>query len=270
VSSGGSRPSYTFGDTPLAAERLRLVAQVFAEPSRAFLTEAVAARPRIALDLGCGPGVTTRLVAGVTGAPRTIGLDTSAAFLELAAIDGPPGVEFVLHDATELPLPEAPVDLVYCRLLLAHLPDPGATVAAWASQLAPGGRLLIDEVEWIETTHPVLAAYEDTVVGLVASRGAPMYAGPTVDGVRHGSGWQQRSSVVRIVRVATAAAARMFSMNLTTWRDDPHIRAQHSPKAIEQLAHDLDELTESSGIVDISWGIRQVAYERTGGSGIRR
>lgn len=263
MTNAGSRPSYTFGDTPLAADRLRLVAEVFAEPSRAFLTEAVAARPRTALDLGCGPGVTTRLVAEVTGAQRTIGLDTSAAFLELAAIDAPPGVEFAVHDATELPLPEAPVDLVYCRLLLAHLPHPGAVVAAWASQLAPGGRLLVDEVQWIETTHPMLATYEEAVGGLVASRGAPMYAGPIVDGIREGSGWQQRSSVVRSVRVATAAAARMFSMNLTTWRDDPHIRAQYSPDAIERLEYDLGVLTESSDTSDISWGIRQVAYERT-------
>ena len=263
MSSGGSRPSYTFGDTPLAAERLRLVARVFAEPSRAFLNEVAPARPRIALDLGCGPGVTTRLVAEVTGAARTIGLDASTAFLALAAIDAPPGVEFAVHDVTGLPLPEAPVDLVYCRLLLAHLPDPGAAVAAWASQLAPGGRLLVDEMEWIETNHPVLATYEETVVGLVASRGAPMYAGPIVDGIRAGSGWLQRSSVVRVFPVATSAAARMFSMNLTTWRDDPHIRAQHSPDAIERLARDLGALTESSDTGDITWGIRQAVYECT-------
>lgn len=207
--------------------------------------------------------MSTRLVAEVTGAARTIGLDISAAFIELAEIDAIPGSEFVVHDATELPLPEAPVDLVYCRLLLAHLPDPGATVAAWASQLAPGGRLLVDEVEWIETTHPVLAAYEETVVGLVASRGAPMYAGPVLDELREGSGWQQRSSNVQVVPVSTSAAARMYSMNLTTWRDDPYIRAEHSPDAIERLAHDLGTLAESLDTGDICWGIRQVAYERT-------
>lgn len=263
MSSGGSPPSYTFGDTPLAAERLRLVARVFAEPSRAFLAEAVAVPPRVALDLGCGPGLTTRLIAEVTGAARTIGLDVSAAFLELAELDAPPGLEFARHDATELPLPEAPVDLVYCRLLLAHLPDPEATVVAWASQLTPGGRLLVDEVEWIDTTHPVLSAYEQTVVGLVASRGAPMYAGPVVDELREGSGWQQRSSVVRVVPVATCAAARMYSMNLATWRDDPYIRAQHSPDRIARLAHDLGQLAESSDTGEITWGIRQVVYERT-------
>jgi trans-aconitate 2-methyltransferase len=257
------RPTYTFGDTPLAADRLRLVARVFAAPSRTFLTEAVTAPPRIALDLGCGPGVTTRLVAEVAGATRTIGLDTSAAFLQLAAVDAPSGVEFALHDITELPLPATPVDLIYCRLLLAHLPDPGGAVAAWSSQLAPGGLVLVDEVEWIDTNQPVLARYEATVVGLVASRGAPMYAGPIVNGLTRGSGFRQQSSIVRAVRVSTSTAARMYEMNLATWRDDPYIREHHSPDEISRLATDLAALTESVGTGEITWGIRQVAYGST-------
>lgn len=261
-----SRPEYTFRDSPLAAERLRLVAEVFDAPSRVFLTEAVAAPPRIALDLGCGPGVTTRLVAEATGAVRTIGLDTSAAFLERAAADAPAGMEFARHDASEMPLPHAPVDLIYCRLLLAHLPDPRTTVAGLATQLATHGRLLVDDLEWIETSHPVLAAYEEVVVGLVASRGALMYAGPVVDGLREGPGWRQCSSRVRNVPVSTAAAARMFSMNLMTWRDDPYVVEHHDPDAIDRLAHDLSMLTGSTATGEITWGIRQIAYERTGSS----
>jgi trans-aconitate 2-methyltransferase len=257
-----SRPQYTFGDTPVAAQRLLLVARVFAAPSREFLAEAVLEPPPVALDLGCGPGVSTRLVADVTRAARTVGLDTSDSFLELAAVEAPDGVEFTRHDATDLPLPQSPVDLIYCRLLLAHLPDPAATVAAWTTQLHPGGRLLVDEVEWIETSHPVLATYEEVVLGLVQSRGALMYAGPVVHALREGPGFRQSSSRVCEVAVATADAARMYSMNLETWRDDPHIRATHPPEMIDQLAGDLEELTRSSGGSEITWGVRQVAYER--------
>jgi trans-aconitate 2-methyltransferase len=262
VEDDNGRPRYTFGDTPLAAERLQIVARVFEPPSRSFLRGAVATPPRLALDLGCGPGLTTRLVAEVTGAQRTVGVDTSPAFLDLAAIDAPAQVAFVRHDATELPLPEAPADLIYCRLLLAHLADPAATVTGWVSQLTPDGVLLVDEVEWIETKHPVLERYEETVVGLVASRGGPMYAGPIVDALHAGSGWRQRSSAVRVVPVATGAAARMYSMNLATWRDDPHIREEHAPDAIDALADDLEALTVATGTGAITWGVRQVAYVR--------
>ena len=66
---------YAFGDTQLARERLDLVADVFAAPSATFLREQVDFRPGLALDLGCGPGRTTRLVADVTGAAKVVGLD---------------------------------------------------------------------------------------------------------------------------------------------------------------------------------------------------
>jgi trans-aconitate 2-methyltransferase len=256
-------PSYSFGDSDLAAERLELVARTFESPSRSFLASAVDRPPRLAMDLGCGPGCSTRLVAEVTRARRTVGLDTSAAFLARAASGAPEGVEFVRHDAGVVPLPGAPADLIYCRLLLAHLPDPARLVETWISQLAPSGRLAVDEVEWIETSHPVLAAYEEAVVGLVASRGAPMYAGPIVAAISGGSGWRPLANVLRTVAVPSAVAARMYRMNLLTWREDPWIRARYPPEELHALAEGLGELATSTAETEISWGLRQVVFERT-------
>lgn len=48
---------YSFGETNLAAERLRVVSEVFDPTSEAFVSETVRTRPRLALDLGCGPGL---------------------------------------------------------------------------------------------------------------------------------------------------------------------------------------------------------------------
>src|SRR4029450_13566344 len=74
--------------------------------------------------------------------------------------------------------PVAPADLLYCRLLLTHLPDPATAVARWATQLRPDGRLLIDEVESIETKHDVLRRYLALVADLVAHEGGELYIGP--------------------------------------------------------------------------------------------
>src|SRR6266550_6841019 len=70
-------PHYTFGDTDAAAARLDLVAEVFEPPSRRFLTEQARSigRCRLAVDVGCGPGHSTQLLAELVGADRTIGLD---------------------------------------------------------------------------------------------------------------------------------------------------------------------------------------------------
>jgi SAM-dependent methyltransferase len=267
VTGTPARPQYTFGDTPLAVERLRLVAEVFAPSSHAFLAETVMRPPEVALDIGCGPGMSTRLVAQATGAARTVGLDTSPSFLEVAAVDAPGGIAFTRHDVTTLPLPEAPVDLVYCRLLLAHLPDPAALVAGWATQLTARGHLLVDEIEWMEVRIPEFVTYEEIVLDLVGSRGAPMYAGPIVREVRKGPGWAQRSSTVRTVPVTTAAAARMFAMNVATWREDPHIREHHAAGDIEQLRRALATLTHSAATDEIEWGMRQTVYGAAGGPG---
>ena len=47
---------YTYGDSDVATERLCLVAEVFEPTTRAFLRRAELENPRLALDLGCGPG----------------------------------------------------------------------------------------------------------------------------------------------------------------------------------------------------------------------
>src|ERR1700737_4933916 len=101
----GSSSDYVFGDTDVAARRLDLVAETWASPSGAFLREEVRNRPRLALDLGCGPGHTTRLVASTTGAAKTIGLDSSEAFIARARADAPERVAFLHHDVMALPFP---------------------------------------------------------------------------------------------------------------------------------------------------------------------
>jgi trans-aconitate 2-methyltransferase len=261
------RDGYTFGDTDVAAERLALVAEVFEPPSRRFLTEARAALPAapgLALDLGCGPGHTTRLMAEVTGAACTVGIDVSAAFLADAASVTRAGIEYLEHDVTAVPFPVGPADLVYCRLVLAHLPDPAAVVGRWMTQVRPGGVLAVDEVEYIETPDSVLERYEELVVSLVASRGALMYAGPVIDAMPDGDGWRKGASRLVEHLVPVALAARMYGMNFRTWRDDPAITAVCSQDSLDRLANDLGERARSTGDPPVRWRLRQALLLRSG------
>jgi SAM-dependent methyltransferase len=89
---------YVFADTEVAERRLALVAEVFAPMTTAFLRGAAAAAPELAVDLGCGPGHTTRLLASVVQSARTVGLDGSARFIEAARASAADGVEFLVHD----------------------------------------------------------------------------------------------------------------------------------------------------------------------------
>jgi SAM-dependent methyltransferase len=254
-----SAPRYAFRDTDLARARLELLSIVFEQPSAEFLGAQVDCAPHLALDLGCGPGTTTGLVAEVTGAETVLGLDTSEPFLRAARASATPHTFFALHDVAATDFPTRAADLVYARLLLAHLPEAAAVATRWADQLAPGGRLLLDEVEYIRTANPVLAFYEEVVLGLLATRGAPMYAGPLVADLR---GPEKLNDKVVEHVVSTADAARMYSMNLQTWRDDPYVQRTYSTEQITELATGLQELKASRRTDEIEWGLRQLTYRR--------
>jgi trans-aconitate methyltransferase len=166
-----SEARYAYGDSVSAGDRLDLVARVFEPTSRRFLERAAPRAPRLALDLGCGPDNTTRLIADALRPRRTVGLDRSGSFLERARLGALPGVEFLEHDVYVTPFPVGPADVIYCRLVLAHLPDRPGVVSRWTTQLAPGGVALLDEVEEIQTDEPAFTEYLPIAIGVVEARG---------------------------------------------------------------------------------------------------
>jgi SAM-dependent methyltransferase len=246
---------YTFGDSDLAAQRMALVARVFEPSSRALLARAVPSGAGSALDLGCGPGHSTRLVAGVCRPRRTVGVDGSERYVELArATTTDPTVGFVHHDVTRLPLPEAPVDVVYARLLLAHLPDPPGLVERWRSQVRSGGVVVVDEVEAIEAPPGVLREYEDLVVALVAAEGGPMYAGPLLAALG--------GECVEVL-VDAAVAARMYGMNLATWRERALDLGLAGSGDLDRVAAGLERVADGHSDLDpVRWVLRQLVMRR--------
>lgn len=256
--------AYAFGDSELAARRLDLVAEVFAPTSRAFLAEVIGFCPRLALDLGSGLGHTTRLIADTLGPTETVGIEVSVAFLSAArATTQDNSVSFIEHDVTKMPLPLGGVDLIFARFLLAHLPRPEAAVTDWVTQLRPGGLLLLEEVEWIRTEHPVLGVYLKILEAMMANRGNELYIGARLDAIGDEDSRKRRSSRVVRLRPTTGQVARMFSMNLANWRDDTFVRATYSGEKINHLEAGLSELTASQSKEEISWGLRQIVIERT-------
>jgi len=256
-----TRPGgYTFGDTDVAARRLRVLSEVFGPPSRALLAEVADRPPALAYDLGCGPGYTTALVSEVTGAARTVGLDGSATHIERARAGAAGPVEFGRWDVRELPFPAGPADLIYGRLLLAHLPDPAATAASWATQLTEGGLLVLDEIEWIEASDPVLQAHLRLAGAMVATSGARMCAGPLLGGLAGAAGLRPRLARVTELPVPTARAATMFAMNLAAWGDRPVALGLCQPAELAELRAGMARLLDSPAEGQITWGLHQAAY----------
>jgi trans-aconitate 2-methyltransferase len=260
----GSSSEYVFGDTDVAARRLDLLAEVWASPSTAFLRDDLPDRPRLAVDLGCGPGHTTRLVASTTGARRTIGLDESKSFIARARAEAPEGVGFVRHDVMDLPFPTGRANLVYARFVLSHIPRPDRLVRAWMSQLQLGGVLALDEVQWIRTDDPALRRYLTMLAALFEARGSSLAAGPIADKFDGGPDGRKRTSVVRVHAVPIATAAELFSLNLAAWRHEPFVRDRHTHAYMDDLDAELRALADGSSDATITWGMRQITFERAG------
>jgi SAM-dependent methyltransferase len=236
---------------------------VFALSSRLFLQEVVGTAPPVAVDLGCGPGYTTRLLADVTHCAQAIGLDSSEHFLSLATRNTPAQLSFARHDVTQIPFPTGSSDLIFCRMLLTHLRDPLSMVERWGTQLRPQGFLLLEEVEWIRTEQPLLRQYLAIVAALLEQQANELYIGPLLEKQQVDDGLRCRLSRVYHLPVSTAQAATMFAMNVPSWKNHPFIQQQYGT-IIDQLERDLQALADhSTSEGEIEWGMRQLAYERT-------
>jgi len=253
---------YVFGDSEVASRRLGLLAEIFDPSTRRFLLESGIGRPRLAVDLGCGPGHSSHLLAEVLGCDRVVGLDVSSRFVSLAEGTATDRVSFRRHDVTSVPFPVAPADLLFSRFLLTHVREPETAVYQWASQLRPGGSLLLEEVEWIETTNAVFTAYNRIVEAVLEHESNTLCIGPVLDGLGDGALLRRRSGVDRL-RVGTRDAACMFMMNIQAWKDHPFVQSNWSASTTDRLEAELGALaTAPTGDVEIEWGLRQLVFER--------
>jgi trans-aconitate 2-methyltransferase len=245
-----------------AQRRLELWSEMFAPASRPFLAS-VSRRPDLALDLGCASGHTTRLLAETLRPERCVGIDMSAAHLEVARTTATEGVQFVEHDATKVPFPTGPADLIYCRFLLPHLPDPLAAVQRWSGQLRPGGRILLDEVERIrgdeDDTGPV-HRYLEMAASLRGQGGGDRQEVGALLGTAHFSApLRCVSNQLVTLRPPARIVAPIFLLNLRAWRRDPSMADRMA--TLDRLQSELEGMATSAETAPIAWDLRQVALE---------
>lgn len=257
--------TYAFGDTDLAARRLALLAETFTRSSRAFMVEAARPGLRLAADLGCGPGYSTHLLADTLEPTHTVGLDNSESFLDLARPTASEKVSFRRHDITTGPFPLGPYDLLFSRFEMTHLQRPEPVVELWGRQLAVGGRLLMEEVEYIGTTHPVFTSYLEIQQAMLTEQGNSLYIGPVLDAVPAPAVLNRRSSNVQTVPIPADRAAAMFRMNLGVWRHNDFVRRTFAPSELDDLEGDLAAIESGRAAVGaVEWGLRRVVMDRMG------
>ena len=237
---------YTFGDDRPASDRLGLVATAYESVSRSFLSANSIPAPQVALDLGCGPAFTTELLSEICQPEKLVGIDSSDAFISAARVRLPE-VRFETHDVSRLPLPGAPADLIYARLLLAHVAEPESIARSWVSQLTPGGRLLIEDLEGVINPPGPLRDYEKVSANIVRSGGGLMYAGAALADLGGAS---------VAVTVSGALAATIYLFNVRLWLEKSDLPV--TDVQLRELQRGLVEMSMDDRGTHVSWIVRQL------------
>lgn len=236
---------YTFGDNTRASARLRRLAEIYEPETRSLLERSGVREPDLALDLGCGPGWSTRLLQDTLRPARTVGLDASQVYVEEARRNHGADLEFLVHDIVQSPFPIQGPDVMLCRFLLTHLRSLPEVLAMWAKVAAPGGWLLIHETESLETENPVLKRYYELVGELQRYHGQILEVGAVLEAAFTGTEWRLVESERRVLDKPARTMAELHFANLRTWRTDEYARTHFDPSEVDRLEGSLGEIVAS-------------------------
>jgi len=148
-----SGPEYALGRTQQEYQRLRTQARFWEQATEGLLDRLDLAAGASCLDAGSGPGEVMRLLARRVGPTGSVtGLDVDAALNAIVQADlRSAGLEWCSTITARLdgdaPVPGAPYDLVYARLLLFHLPEQVAVLRRLWDAVAPGGYLVVQDYD---------------------------------------------------------------------------------------------------------------------------
>ncbi|MGW7291969.1 class I SAM-dependent methyltransferase [Streptomyces xiamenensis] len=122
-----------------------------------YLRASVRPAPGPVVDVGCGPGRWTAVLAAAFGQDRVIALDSSPAMLDrVGALL--PDVLRIRGDALRLPFTDASVGAVNCWNTLQALPDPALAITEAARCLRPGGTFTL--LTFRPSPDPVYAHFQ--------------------------------------------------------------------------------------------------------------
>lgn len=102
----------------------------------------------VAVDLGCGPGFVTQLIANAFPHLSITGLDVSTQLLEIAqnrCLDNK--IRFMQGSAYETGFHDNSQDMIYSRLVFQHLSNPQKAAAEVFRICKPGGKFAILDID---------------------------------------------------------------------------------------------------------------------------
>ncbi len=142
---------YALGHSDQELRRLESQSHFFRHLTENFFKRAGITQGMRVVDIGCGAGDVSFLVASMVGQEGSVvgidkGKEAIALAQERAAAAGLTNVTFFQAEAEDIVLAK-PVDAVVGRLMLMYLPDPAAFLRRIASRVNSGGVIAFQEID---------------------------------------------------------------------------------------------------------------------------
>jgi SAM-dependent methyltransferase len=177
-------------------ERLRILARVMWPTTKTLFERVGVADTARCLDVGCGGGDVSLELARLAPNGQVTGIDLDEAKLDIARSEatatGMSNVAYRREDLFETPPDAARYDFIYVRFVLTHLADPAAGLAALCARLAPGGVLVVEDIDF--TGHfchpdsPAFRRYLELYTKAVARNGGDANIGPRLPALMRAAG----------------------------------------------------------------------------------
>jgi SAM-dependent methyltransferase len=181
-------------------ERLRMQAEAMAEDAAIMLERVGVAPGWRCLDLGCGPGGITAMLADKVGpSGRVVGMDADPVFLEHARSEARSAnlanVEFLNGDAYDTGLGPKAFDLVHVRFVASTAGEPERLFREAVRIARPGGCVAFQEPD-ISTlkcfpAHPAWELLRDAIAEVFARVGGDVKLGQRLYGLARRAGLEE-------------------------------------------------------------------------------
>jgi SAM-dependent methyltransferase len=202
-------------------------------------------------DEAVGIDINAEVVAFARARTEALG---SAATFRLAAIDDVGGAD--LRD----------FDVVYARCVLSHLPDPRAAMAALWRGVAPGGVLMIEDVEvaatWGSPPSAALARYRELYVAAANANGASPAVGAELACFLHDLGATEVEVDLIQPVLRTPEDQMIHAVTMDSIANPVITRGLATAEEVEGLVQTLMDYARASGTVSTLPRFVQVSGRR--------
>jgi len=138
-------------------DRLSALESLFDGATKRYMKELGLRAGWRCLEVGCGAGGIARWLAEQVGSiGKVVATDLDTRFLQEGG-----NLDVRKHDIVTDPLEQDTFDLIHARAVLEHIPARTEVLTRLVDALAPGGWLLIEDVDFGAPTAAALAQYTD-------------------------------------------------------------------------------------------------------------